>query len=66
MGKAGSEPPPMHDEDDDNRVAFVIAEMHRGAGSLGSFVALKVDLESRGGYSVVRRDHYYTPSTSRD
>ncbi len=49
MGKAGSEPPPMHDEDDDNRVAFVIAEMHRGAGSLGSFVALKVDLESRWG-----------------
>ena len=47
MGKAGSEPPPMHDEEEDTRVAFLITEMHRGAGSLGSFVAVKVDFESR-------------------
>jgi DNA-directed RNA polymerase specialized sigma24 family protein len=47
MGRAGSEPPPMHDEADDERVGFLIAEMQRGPGmSLGSFVAAKVDFDN--------------------
>ena len=47
MGRAGSEPPPMHDEQQDERVEFLIAEMRGpGAMSLGSFVAAKVDFDA--------------------
>lgn len=47
MGRAGSEPPPMYDEADDERVGFLIAEMQSGPGmSLGSFVAAKVDFDN--------------------
>jgi DNA-directed RNA polymerase specialized sigma24 family protein len=47
MGRAGSEPPRMHDEQADDRVAALIAEMRGGVGmSLGSFVAGKVDFDN--------------------
>jgi DNA-directed RNA polymerase specialized sigma24 family protein len=48
MGRAGSLPPPMHDEKEDERVEFLIAEMRSpaGAASLGSFVAAKVDFDA--------------------
>jgi len=47
MGLAGSEPPPMHDEQADGHVAQLIAEIHVGAGSLGSLVTTKVAFEER-------------------
>jgi RNA polymerase sigma factor (sigma-70 family) len=47
MGRAGSLPPPMSDEQEAERVEFLIGEMRSGGGlSLGSFVADKVDFES--------------------
>ena len=48
MGRAGSLPPPMYDEQEDERVEFLIAEMRSpaGAASLGSFVAAKVDFDA--------------------
>jgi DNA-directed RNA polymerase specialized sigma24 family protein len=47
MGRAGSLPPPMYDEKEDERVEFLIAEMRSpGAMSLGSFVAAKVDFDA--------------------
>ncbi len=46
MGRAGSEPPPMYDEQQDERVEFLITEMRSGTElSLGSFVAAKVDFD---------------------
>lgn len=47
MGRAGSLPPPMHDELEDERVELLIGEMRSGAGviSLGSLVAAKVDFD---------------------
>ena len=45
MGRAGSRPPPMYDEQADERVALLISEMHSAMGSLGSLVAIKVDFE---------------------
>jgi DNA-directed RNA polymerase specialized sigma24 family protein len=47
MGRGGSEPPPMYDEQEDEHVARMIGEMHLGGGSLGSFVATKVEFERR-------------------
>lgn len=47
MGRAGSEPPRMHDDHADERVELLIDEMHRGGGSLASLVALKVDFDQR-------------------
>ena len=47
MGRAGSLPPPMSDEQEAERVEFLIGEMRSGGGmSLGSFVADKVDFEN--------------------
>lgn len=46
MGRAGSLPPPMHDELEDDRVELLIGEMRSGdMGSLGSLVATKVDFD---------------------
>ena len=45
MGRAGSLPPPMGDEQADERVALLISEMHVVGLSLGSLVATKVDFE---------------------
>ncbi len=47
MGRAGSLPPPMHDELEDERVELLIGEMRSGGGvvSLGSLVAAKVDFD---------------------
>ena len=46
MGRAGSLPPPMHDELEDDRVELLIGEMRSGdMGSLGSLVAAKVDFD---------------------
>lgn len=45
MGRAGSEPPPMHDEQADEHVGQLIADIHLGGGSLGSAVATKVAFE---------------------
>ena len=36
MGRAGSLPPPMHDEQEDERVEFLIAEMRSPAGARAS------------------------------
>ena len=47
MGAAGSYPPPMHDEEANDRVAHLITEMRRAGGSLGSFVAIRVDFADR-------------------
>ncbi len=47
MGRGGSEPPPMHDEQADEHVARLIADIHLGGGSLGSLVATKVAFEER-------------------
>jgi hypothetical protein len=47
MGRAGSIPPPMYDDHQDEHVAHLIAEMELGGGSLGSAVAIKVDFEDR-------------------
>jgi DNA-directed RNA polymerase specialized sigma24 family protein len=47
MGRAGSIPPPMYDDHEDEHVARLIAEMELGGGSLGSAVAIKVDFEDR-------------------
>jgi RNA polymerase sigma factor (sigma-70 family) len=47
MGRAGSLPPPMPDEQEAERVELLIGEMRSGGGpSLGSFVADKVDFEN--------------------
>jgi hypothetical protein len=47
MGRAGSLPPPMPDEQEAERIEFLIGEMRSGGGlSLGSFVADKVDFEN--------------------
>ena len=46
MGRAGSLPPPMHDELEDERVELLIGEMRSGGViSLGSLVAAKVDFD---------------------
>ena len=46
MGRAGSLPPPMHDELENDRVELLIGEMRSGdMGSLGSLVATKVDFD---------------------
>ena len=46
MGRAGSLPPPMHDELEDARVELLIGEMRSGGMiSLGSLVAAKVDFD---------------------
>ena len=46
MGRAGSLPPPMHDELEDERVELLIGEMRSdGVVSLGSLVAAKVDFD---------------------
>jgi hypothetical protein len=46
MGRAGSMPPPMYDDREDEHVLRLISEMELG-GSLGSAVAIKVDFENR-------------------
>ena len=46
MGRAGSLPPPTHDELENDRVELLIGEMRSGdMGSLGSLVATKVDFD---------------------
>ena len=46
MGRAGSLPPRMQDEQADERVELLIGEMRSGGvGSLGSLVATKVDFD---------------------
>lgn len=47
VGRAGSKPPPLYDEKENERVTILIEEMHGPKTSLGSFVALKVDFERR-------------------
>lgn len=47
FGRAGSFLPPTDDAESDERAAALIAEMHLGLGSLGSYVASKLDFEKR-------------------
>ncbi len=47
MGRGGSEPPPMHDEQADGHVARLIADIRVGGGSLGSLVATEVAFKER-------------------
>ena len=47
MGRAGSEPPPMQDEQADEHVAQLIAGIHLDGGSVGSVVATRVAFEER-------------------
>lgn len=47
MGRGGSEPPPMHDEQANMHVARLIADIHMGAGSLASLVATRVAFDER-------------------